>query len=107
MAALIGRADLVTLLSEYECLGLAALEALALQRPVLVTGTSALQELADRGLARAVPLESTPDEVAAAVINQLRQPLVPLNVELPTWDNCVARLLALYQAITRRVPCAS
>ena len=107
MAALIVRADLVTLLSEYECLGLAALEALALQRPVLVTGTSALQELADRGLARAVPLESTPDEVAAAVINQLRQPLVPLNVELPTWDNCVARLLALYQAITQRVPCAS
>ena len=107
MAALIARADLVTLLSEYESQGLAVMEALTLGRPVLVTGTSALQELADRGLARMVPLESTPEEVATAVISQLRQPLVPQNVALPTWDACAASLLALYQAIARRVPCAS
>jgi glycosyltransferase involved in cell wall biosynthesis len=107
MAALIARADLVALLSEYESQGLAVLEALTLGRPVLVAGTSALQELADRGLARAVPLESTPGEVAAAVASQLRQPLVPQNVALPTWDACAASLLALYQTIARRVQCAS
>jgi len=107
MAALIARADLVTLLSEYESQGIAVMEALTLGRPVLVARTSALQELADLGLARAVPLESTPEEVAAAVVGQLRQPLVPQNVAMPTWDACAASLLALYQAITRRVPCAS
>lgn len=102
MASLIAQADLVTLLSEHEALGMAVLEALALKRPVLVAGTSALQEFADRGLARAVPLESTPEEVAAAVVDQLRRPLIPLNAELPTWDACVANLLALYQSVARK-----
>jgi glycogen synthase len=107
MASVIARADLVTLLSEHEGHGIAVLEALALRRPVLVAATSALQEFADRGLARAVPLESTPEEVATAVVDQLFRPLVPVNVELPTWDDCTADLLALYQAVMRRSPCAS
>lgn len=107
MASVITQADLVTLLSEHEAQGIAVLEALALKRPVLVAGTSALQEFADRGLARAVPLKSTPEEVATAVVEQLRQPLVPMGVELPTWDDCATNLLTLYQAVTRRAPCAS
>jgi glycosyltransferase involved in cell wall biosynthesis len=107
MAALFARANLVAQLSEHEAQGLAVMEALILKRPVLVAGTSALQELANQGLARAVPLESTPEEVASAVVNQLRHPLVPQNVALPTWDACAANLLALYQEITWRVPCAS
>ncbi|MFL5656163.1 MAG: glycosyltransferase family 4 protein [Ktedonobacteraceae bacterium] len=107
MAALIARADLVTLLSEHEAQGLAVMEALTLGCPVLVAGTSALQELADRGLACAVPLESTSEEVATAVVSQLRQPLAPQNITLPTWDACAAGLLALYQAIARGVPCVS
>ena len=107
MAELIARADLVTLLSEYESQGLAVMEALTLGRPVLVAATSALQELAELGLAHAVPLESTPEEVATAVASQLRRPLVPQNVALPTWTACAASLLALYQSIARRVPCAS
>ena len=102
IAEVIAQADLVTLLSEHEAQGIVVLEALALGRPVLVARTSALQEFADHGLARAVPLESTPEEVAAAVIKQLREPLVPANVELPTWDECASDLLALYQSIMRR-----
>jgi glycogen synthase len=106
MASLIAKADLVTLLSEHEALGMAVLEALALKRPVLVANTSALREFADKGLARAVPLESTSEEVAMAMVSQLCQPLVPLNVELPTWDDCVAGLLALYRSVARRPQCA-
>jgi len=102
IAALIARANLVTLLSEYEAQPISVLEALALRRPVLVTGTSGMQEFADRGLARAIPLKSTPEEVAAAVVNQLRQPLIPMNAELPTWDDCAAELLAIYQSVVRR-----
>ena len=106
LASLIARADLVTLLSEHEAQGLAVMEALTLRRPVLVAGTSALQEL--RPWPRmSDPLESTPEEVATAVISQLRQPLVPRKVVLPTWDACVAGLLALYRDVVRRVPCAS
>ena len=60
MAALLAQADLVTLLSEHEAQGIAVLEALSLQRPVLVANTSALQDFAENDLARAVPLNSTP-----------------------------------------------
>lgn len=107
MASLIAQADLVTLLSEHEALGMSVLEALALKRPVLVASTSALKEFADRGLVRAVPLESSSEEVASAVVSQLREPLVPQDVELPTWDGCVARLLDLYQSVARSRQCAS
>jgi len=107
MAAVIAHADLVMLLSEYEAHPIAVMEALAFQRPVLVAGTSGLQELADHGLACAIPLDSTPEEVAKAMVSQLRKPLSPPNITLPTWDACAASLLALYQTIIRRVPCAS
>jgi glycosyltransferase involved in cell wall biosynthesis len=107
MASLITKASLVTLLSEYESQGIAVLEALALRRPVLVAGTSALQEFADQGFALAVPLKSTPAEVAGAMLRQLRQPLPPLNIELPTWDDCAATLLSLYQMITQKVSCGA
>lgn len=102
-ASLITHAGVVTLLSDYESQGIAVLEALSLQRPVLVTGTSGLQEFVDRGLVRAIPLKSTPEEVAAAVVKQLRQPLIPVHVELPTWDDCAAKHVTLYQSVAQRV----
>jgi glycosyltransferase involved in cell wall biosynthesis len=108
MAATLAGAALVTLLSDYETHPIAAIEALALGRPVLVTHTSGLGELADRGLARSVPLGSSPTEVASAMLEQLRHPLVPAAVDLPSWDDCAAKLLQLYHIVIRRsVLCAS
>src|SRR5262249_39706137 len=52
MARLLLSASLITLLSEYEAHPLAVVEALALGRPVLVTDTSGLGELAQQGLVR-------------------------------------------------------
>jgi glycogen synthase len=101
MAALLNSAALVTLLSEYEAHPIAVMEALALGRPVLVADTSGLNELAERGLVRAIPLDSTPDQVAAALLDQLRRPLVPGQVELPTWERCAAELLTLYHDCLR------
>ena len=107
MAEIIAQADLVTLLSEHEAQGIAVLEALALGRPVLVTRATALQEFAERGLARSVSLESTSEEVATAVVRQLREPLIPMNVKLPTWDKCADDLLSLYQSVKQRASRAS
>ncbi|HEY6539922.1 MAG TPA: glycosyltransferase family 4 protein [Ktedonobacteraceae bacterium] len=107
MASLLTRASLITSLSEYESQGIAVMEALVLQCPALVASSTALKELADRGLARAIPLESTPEEVADAVISQLRSPLVPQDFSLPTWEACAASLLSLYQSIAGRATCAS
>jgi glycosyltransferase involved in cell wall biosynthesis len=101
MMSLISQASLVALLSEYESQGIAIMEALALHRPVLVADTSALREYAERKLARAVALDSTPEELAAAVINQLDNPLIPEQLNLPTWDDCAEQLNILYHTVAK------
>jgi glycosyltransferase involved in cell wall biosynthesis len=107
MAEILSRAVLVAMLSEYESQGIAVMEALALRRPVLVADTSGLRELAARGLVRAVALRGTPEEIAAEVVRQIEEPLIPTPLHLPTWDDCAANLLALYQSVTRRPLCVS
>jgi glycogen synthase len=103
MAEELSKAALVVLLSEYETQPIAVLEGLALGRPALVADTSGLSELAGQGLARAVPLNCTPDELATAVVRQLRDPLLPpTNFKLPTWDECASRLECLYHEIVSR-----
>ncbi len=109
MAAALAGAAVVALLSDYEAHPLAVMEALALGRPVLVADTSGLSELARMGQARAVPLQSTPQQVAAALLEQMRTPLLPRPVDLPTWERCTDELLSVYRSGTRRVTaeCAS
>ena len=107
MASELAKAALVVLLSDYETHPIMALEALALGRPVLVADTSGLSELAEKGLARAIPLQSTAQQVAAAILDQLRQPLAPPSIDLPTWDECAASLFSLYKTVSRRPTCAS
>jgi len=102
----LSKTALVVLLSEFETHPIAALEALALGRPLLVADTSGLSELAQRGWARAIPLESSPQQVAAAVVDQLRRPDPPMAIELPTWDQCASGLLSLYRAVTGEKSCA-
>src|SRR5207249_2027872 len=77
MAEILSQAMLVALLSEYESQGIAVMEALALRRPVLVANTSSLRELAEQGFVRAVSLNSTPEEIAAAALQQMEEPLIP------------------------------
>jgi len=98
----LSKAGLVVLLSEYETQPIAILEALALGRPVLVADTSGMRELAQRGLARAVSLDSPPEQVAAAALDELSRPLAPKPLKLPTWDDCANSLLALYESVLRR-----
>lgn len=97
MAELMAQADLVTLLSEHEAQGITAMEALALGRPTLVADTTALHELAQQGLARSVAIDAAPERVAAAMLAQLREPLIPPPICFPTWEQCAADLLAIYQ----------
>jgi glycosyltransferase involved in cell wall biosynthesis len=108
MAQTLAQASLVVLLSEAESHPVAVMEALLLGRPVLVADTSGLRELAQRQLVRAIPLKSNPTEVAAAILDELRRPLSRADIQLPTWDDCAAELLTLYQSvITREALCAS
>jgi glycosyltransferase involved in cell wall biosynthesis len=99
MAALLASADLVALISEYESHGIAALEAVAARRPVLVADTTALHDLAARGFAQAVPIDCSDEELGRKIVEQLRRPSIPQQPDLPTWDRCAADILDLYRTI--------
>ena len=106
MANELSQAAVVALLSNYEAHPIAVMEALALQRPVLVAATSGLREIAEQGLARAVLLNSTPAEIAEAVSQQLEHPLIPpAHLTLPTWDECIQQLQAVYAMVLREDAC--
>jgi glycosyltransferase involved in cell wall biosynthesis len=102
MAAQLAECALVVLLSEYETHPMAALEAAALGRPLLVADTSGLHELVVDGIARSVPVNADPQRIARAILDQLARPLVPDAIDLPTWDDCAHALLGLYRSIHMR-----
>lgn len=95
-AAELPEAALVVLLSEYETHPMAVLEALAMGRPTLVADTSGLSELAAKGWVTAVPLDAAPAQVGHAILEQLKSPLVPGSIDLPTWDDCANELHRAY-----------
>jgi glycosyltransferase involved in cell wall biosynthesis len=99
MAAILADAAVVTLLSEYESHGIAIVDALGLGRPVVVAANSALQEYVRCGQAIGVASPQHPEEVTAAILRQLTDPLVPSELDVPTWDTCAADLLGTYRAI--------
>jgi glycosyltransferase involved in cell wall biosynthesis len=108
MARELSKAALVVLLSEFETHPIAILEALSLGRPVLVADTSGLGELAQKGLAPAIPLNSTPEQVANAIVKQFAHPQKAPAVKLPTWDDCAIELLSLYESVVaERMLCTS
>ncbi|GIW08000.1 MAG: N-acetylglucosaminyl-phosphatidylinositol biosynthetic protein Spt14 [Dehalococcoidia bacterium] len=94
MSAVYARADVVTLLSDYEAHPVSVVEALVLGRPVVVARTSGLAEIADDGLALAVDPNSSPETIADAWLRQVGT--TPPPYELPTWDRCVQRLELVY-----------
>src|SRR5947209_3022368 len=84
MSSTLLQASLVALLSEYEAHPIAVMEALSLQRPVLGIHIAGQRELAEQGLIRTVPLNSTPEVVAAAALEHIEWPHIPRHVILPT-----------------------
>jgi glycosyltransferase involved in cell wall biosynthesis len=96
MAALLRRAWVVAILSQYESQGLAIQEALALGRPLVVSDGGALGELRDHSNVRTVPAGADADAVAAAILASLDAPTVS-PPPMPTWDRCAAALLEAYE----------
>ena len=108
MAETLSQASVVALLSEYEAHPVAVMEALALRRPVLVADTSGMSELAQQGLARSIPLDSSSAEIAHAVLQQIEQPLIPsADMILPTWDECAKQIRSVYSQCLKERVCVS
>jgi len=99
MAELLRHVSLVVLLSEFETHPLVALEAAAAGRRLLVADSSGLSEIAADGFARAIPLDESPQGVAAAAIAALAEPPPTDRPQLTSWNECAAELLALYRSV--------
>ncbi|TIV01522.1 MAG: glycosyltransferase family 4 protein [Mesorhizobium sp.] len=96
MADLLASAALFVLFSDYEAHPVAVMEALSLRRPVLVSDTSGLRELAANGLCRAIPPDAGPKELAAAMAEELRAHREVPDLALPDWDACAQALNDVY-----------
>lgn len=94
----LSKAKVAISLSEFETQPIAPLEALTLGCRLIVADTPGLNALADEGYARAIPLDSPPEQVAAALLEELEGPSVTRKPELPSWDDCAAALLEIYVA---------
>src|SRR5581483_11630004 len=82
----------------------AVMEALALRRPVLVSDSSGLGEIARKGLGRALPLKTRPADLAAAIAEELSAARAVPDLDLPDWDACAQSLSAIYRdVLTRRL----
>jgi glycosyltransferase involved in cell wall biosynthesis len=99
MADLLASAGLFVLFSEYEAHPVAVMEALSLRRPVLVSDTSGLQELAANGLCRAIPCDAGPGELAAAMVEELETHREMPDLALPDWDACAQALSTVYRDV--------
>jgi glycogen synthase len=99
MAKLISSASLVVLFSEYEAYSVAALEAAALARPILVFEDTGLADIVEDGLAVGISPRATPGEIAAAIVDCVRSPPPPTGVRVPSWDDCADALSRVYDDI--------
>jgi glycogen synthase len=99
MAKELARVKVAVLMSEFETQPIIALEALALGCRLIVADTPGLSALAEEGFARAVPLETSPDDLARAVIEELDKLPPPEPPRLPTWDETADSLLELYRSV--------
>ncbi|WP_051442719.1 glycosyltransferase family 4 protein [Mesorhizobium sp. WSM3626] len=96
MADLLASAALFVLFSDYEAHPVAVMEALSLRRPVLVSDTSGLRELAGNGVCRAIRCNAGPGELAAAMADELEADRQVPDLALPDWDACAQALSNVY-----------
>ncbi|MFD2058418.1 glycosyltransferase family 4 protein [Mesorhizobium calcicola] len=99
MADLLASAALFVLFSEYEAHPVAVMEALSLRRPVLVSDTSGLRELAANGLCRAIACNAGPRELADAMAGELQAHREVPDLALPDWDACAQALSDVYRDV--------
>jgi glycosyltransferase involved in cell wall biosynthesis len=103
----LSRARVAVLLSEFETHPMAALEAAALGLGLVVVDSSGLSELVQDGLATGIPPAASARVIGEAIVDMMRRPAPTEPPEVPTWDDCAEKLVAVYRSIVGKAPCAS
>jgi glycosyltransferase involved in cell wall biosynthesis len=101
MATLLGGVSLVVLMSDFETHPMVALEAAAAHRRLLVADKGGLGELVADGFARGIALDADPEQIAAAIVEELAKPAPRSSPQLTTWDQCTTALIDLYGSVIR------
>lgn len=101
MAELLREVPLVVLMSEFETHPLVALESAAAGCRLVVADAGGLGELAAEDMARPVPLDIAPADLATVVEEELARADPPPTPRLSSWDDCAAALLHLYRDVTK------
>ena len=100
LGALLRRADVSALLSDYEAHPVAVMEAVALGVPTIVATGSGLTELATAGLVDGIAPDAPPGDIATAILETASRGRADTgDVALPTWDDTVDTLLELYSGM--------
>jgi glycosyltransferase involved in cell wall biosynthesis len=97
LAALLQRASVVAMLSQYEAHPLAVLEALSTGVPVVTGQGSGFSEMEEAGMTTSVPWSAPPEAIARALLAAVGTR--PPQVVLPSWDDCVSELVAVYERV--------
>jgi glycosyltransferase involved in cell wall biosynthesis len=74
------QAHVYTLASLHEPLGVAIMEAMAMELPVVVTGAGGVKELVDDGISGVLVPPEDPAALASAIANVLKNPTLALNL---------------------------
>jgi glycosyltransferase involved in cell wall biosynthesis len=96
MAESLGRAAVVTVLSEYEAHPVAVAEALALGIPAVGLDATGISDLIQDGLVWGVPKDASPAMIAGALVSVLRSNRTNSPARLPTWDAAAIELAHIY-----------
>lgn len=99
LTAILERADLLLLLSDYEAHPVAVMEAVALGTKTLVSLNSGMTELVALGWSSGVRPDASADEIASAVVEAIESGPIPATDDLPTWESCANRLGEIYAEV--------
>lgn len=100
LGRLVADADVFCLLSESEAHPIAVMEAVGAGTRALVADTTGLSELGRSGLATAIPISSSPEQIAAAVLDLADAPHAAPTPTM-SWDDCAEELHRLYSEVAR------
>jgi glycosyltransferase involved in cell wall biosynthesis len=103
MGGILSAAAAIVLLSDYEAHPVAALEGIAVGRPVLANNSTGFAEMVRKGLLRGLDPNASPSQVAAAIIEEIDRPQASRpKVKISNWDDCAQDLLDVYRNIVNQ-----